>query len=198
MLPDLPSLKRDIQRVLTNYLKAQINARLGVFGETPMTVVHEGNRMRIIRADGSIEDQDFKASSAEMHLQVDEIPRLTLEQRITKLNDLADQMARQRSEHLIASLNATLEKAGQVVNQQGKPLDAEAVFAVLEKMQRDFDETGKIDNLSIVVSPMLEPKAKQVFEQIMSDPILQKRHKEIIERKWSEWRDREAARKLVG
>ncbi|MCX6037212.1 MAG: hypothetical protein NTW99_04875, partial [Chloroflexi bacterium] len=92
----------------------------------------------------------------------------------------------------------TLEKAGQAVDQQGKPLDAEAVFKVLEKLQLEFDETGKINSLSLVVGPALEPRAKQVLDLINSDPTLRKRLYEIMETKWLEWRVRETDRKLVG
>jgi len=154
--------------------------------------------MRVIRADGSIEDSDLKKASGEMVLALEEIPRLSIEQRLIKLNDMADQMARQISGHLFESLNATLDKANQVVNRKGKPLDAEAVFELLEKIQLDFDKTGRHDQLSIVIPPALESRAKQVFEQIDSDPILRKRHEEIIMQKRLEWRDREATRKLVG
>jgi hypothetical protein len=37
-----------------------------------------------------------------------------------------------------------------------------------------------------------------MVEQEKNDPSIKKRHDEIMERKWLEWRDREAARKLVG
>ena len=84
------------------------------------------------------------------------------------------------------------------MNQHGKPLDHEAVFAMLESLDLDFDKAGNFDNLSIVVPPMLLPRAKYVLEQINSDKELRNRYLEIIERKRSEWRDREADRKLVG
>jgi len=198
MLPDLQSLKRDIQRILDRYLQTQVHARLGVFNESPHHTIHEGNRLRTIRADGSVEDSNLKEASAEVMLKLDEIPQLTIEQRVAKINDMADKMAQQMNEHLFGALNATLDKAGQVVDQQGKPLDVDAVFKVLEKIQLDFDEAGKPDQLSIVVHPTLAPQAKLVFEKIESDPVLRERYEEIIVRKRFEWRDREADRKLVG
>jgi hypothetical protein len=198
MLPDLPGLKLDIQRLLNAYLRTQINVRLGVFNKAPKHAMHEGNRMRVVRADGSIDESELKEASAEMVLKHEDAPRLTLRELGGKLNDIADQMARQISEHLFGRLNEAIERTGQVVDQKGKPLDAEAVFSALEKIQLDFDETGKHKELSIVVPPALAPKAKQVFEQIQSDPILRDRHEEIMLRKRMEWRDREASRKLVG
>jgi hypothetical protein len=144
VLPDLPSLKNDIQHVITRYLQNQTHARLGIFSEAPKHTAHEGNRMRTIRADGSIDDTEFKEISAEMIINIGEVPQLTIEDRKTKINNIADEMARQITKNLFASLNEALDKAGQTVNRQGKPLDAEAVFQVLEKIELDFDETGKL------------------------------------------------------
>lgn len=154
--------------------------------------------MRMIRADGSVDESEFKHASAEISLTLDEIPSLTVQNRIEKLNDMAEQMAGQVSKLLFGTLNDVLDKAGQVVDQKGRPLDAEAVFNALESMHLEFDEAGKHKGLSIVVPPALAPKAEKVMAQIDADPVLRKRHEEIMTRKWMEWRDREASRKLVG
>lgn len=198
MLPDLPSLKNDIQQVLMAYFLAQVNARLGIFNKVPKQTIHEGTRLRMVRADGTIEESDLKQASAEMSVHMDDVPRMTVEQRITKINDMAEQMARQMGQQLFGSLSETLDKAGQTVDRKGQPLDAEAILSVMEKIEIEFDETGKHKELSIVVPPALESKAKQAFEQLQTDPELSKRYEEIMTRKRMAWRDREASRKLVG
>jgi hypothetical protein len=50
----------------------------------------------------------------------------------------------------------------------------------------------------VVMSPNLQSKAMAALEQLENDPKYAKRYKEIIDKKRLEWRDREAARKLVG
>lgn len=198
MLPDLPKLKDDIQHVLTRYLQKQINARLGVFNESPRHSAREGNRMRVIRADGTVDDSEFKESSAEMRIEVEEVPNLTIEERLSKINSIADDIASQMSRHLFGRLKEATDKTGNVLDRRGQPFDADAVFAMLETIQIEFDETGKHHNLSIVLHPDVMPRAKAVFEQIEADTALRKRYEEIMERKRVEWRDREASRKLVG
>jgi hypothetical protein len=198
VLPDLPTLKGDIQRVLLEYFHGQVYVRLGFLSDVPKHTIHEGRHLRTVRADGTIEESDLKQASAEMAVPFEEAPRMTLEQRIAKINDMADQMARQMGEQLFGSLNETLDKAGQTVDRKGQPLDAEAIFSVLEKIEIEFDETGKHKELSIVVPPALESKAKQAFEQLQTDPVLRKRYDEIMMRKRMAWLDREASRKLVG
>ena len=155
MLPDLPTLKGDIQRVLLAYFHGQVYVRLGFFSKVPKHTIHEGKHLRTVRADGTIEESDLKQASAEMAVHFDEAPRITLEERMAKINDMADQMARQMGEQLFGSLNETLDKAGQTLDQKGQPLDAEAIFSVLEKIEIEFDETGKHKELSIVVPPAL-------------------------------------------
>lgn len=198
VLPDLPSLKQDIQRLIDRYLHSQVHARLGVFDQSPKHIVHEGNRMRVIRADGSIDETDPQQASSEMLLKMDEVPSMSVQQRVKKLDEMAEDMARQMSEHLYGALSAGLNKAGQVVNRNGVPFDIEVLFEVLEKIQLEFDESGKHNQISVVIPPALASRVKEVFEQITSDPQLKVRHEEIILKKKLEWRDREAARKLVG
>jgi hypothetical protein len=198
MLPDLPKLKRDIQHVLDRYLKLQTHSRLGVFQEAQKQIIHEGNRTRVIRADGSTEESLLRKASAEMEIKYDEVPRLTFESRLVKLNDIAEQMAMEMSKQLFGSLTDTLNKSGQSINNQGRPLDAEAIFSVLEKIQLEFDSSGQHKKLSIVLPPALIQKFHEVLKTIDNDPELSKRHEEIMQRKKQEWHDREASRKLVG
>lgn len=198
MLPDLPSFKHDIQYVLDSYLRRAINKHLGIFSEVPRHKVHEGKEMRIYRADGTVGDTGMKEASVETSMKFADIPYMTVEDRIALLDEMAKAMARQMSEHLFSSLNETAEEAGQVVDGKGKPFGIESVFAALEKLHVDFDNQGNPKELQFVVSPALIPRIQEMIEQEKSDPSIKKRHDEIMAKKWQEWRDREAARKLVG
>jgi hypothetical protein len=198
MLPDLPSLKKDIQEVLDNHLRATSYKKLGVWGTIPRVMVHEGDRMRTIRADGSIEDTGFKQSSAEILVPRSEVPELTAEARLRMIDKMADDMARKVSKNLYVSLNATLKATGQTVNTGGKPLSHELFFETLEKMHLEFDAKGELSGLQMVVHPDMAPVLQRLQEEFDRDPELQRRHRELIEKKRMEWRAREAARKLVG
>jgi len=198
VLPDLPNLKQDLQQVLNRYLRKAIHQRLGVFSDIPRHTVHEGKSMRVYRADGSVEDTDMKEASAEMMLKVDELPKMSVGDRVAKINELADSMAKQMSEHLYGSLNQSLEKAGQVVDGRGKPFGVETMLAALEKIQIDFDKDGNPKNLSFVIGSDLVPRIEEMREQEKKDPTIKKSFDELMARKWQDWRDREAARKLVG
>jgi DNA-binding transcriptional regulator of glucitol operon len=198
MLPDLPKLKRDIRKRLDLYLRRQINARHGVFCEAPKHIIQEGDRMRIAREDGTIDESNLEQASAEMSLRAEEIPHMTIKERMAKLDDVADEIVRQQLKHLFQTVKDVCDKTGQSVDARGKTLDADVVLAIIEKMQLDFDDMGHHKEISVVVPPALTEQMKKVLEQIESDPVLRKRYEDIVMRKRIEWRDREASRKLVG
>ena len=171
---------------------------MGLLADIPQHMIHEGDRLRVIRADGTVEDSNMKEASAEMTIQPDEVPTITVAERVARIDQVAGKMAQQMSTQLFGSLNESLEKAGQVVNGKGQPFSVETIFAALEKVQIDFDKEGNPKNLSFVIGTDLVPKMKEIVEQEKRDPEIKRRHDEIMMKKWIEWRDREAARKLVG
>lgn len=198
MLPDLPNIKRDIARILYRYFQLATQKRMEAFADAPRHQIHEGASMRILRADGTIEETELKEASAELTVKFEEVPNMSVEDRMAKLDEMAESMAKQMSEHLYSRLNETLEKAGQVVDNKGNPLTHETFFALLEKLQVDFDENGNPKGLQIVIGPGLVPRIQELIEQEKNDPSITKRHDEIMAKKRLEWRDRETARKLVG
>jgi hypothetical protein len=198
VLPDLPDLKEDIQQVLDDYLRTQAHKKLGVWGTIPRVYVHEGNRMRTVRADGTIENTEFKEASAEFTVKRSEIPDLTPQNQLALLDRMAEQMAGKVSKNLYSSLNATLKETGQTVDSGGKPLSIELFFQTLEKMHIEFDARGEPTGLQLVVHPDMASTMQRLNEEFHSDPALQRRHKELMNKKRLEWRAREAARKLVG
>ena len=180
------------------YVRQQARHRMGVFSTAPTHLIHEGASTRILRADGSEDASDLKQASSELMLKFSDIPTLTSGQRTDLLNQMAEQLATQMSQHLFASLDETLQKAGQTVDAKGRKLDGAAVLDALESVQTDFDENGKPSEFTFVTGTALHAAAKAAFEEIESSPTLSKRRNEIYERKRLAWRDREANRKLVG
>lgn len=198
MLPDLPSFKEDLQSVFTRFVQFKAYKYMGAFSEAPQHTIHEGSLMRVYRADGTTEDSGMQQASAEMTLKSEEIPNMTVAKRVAMLDEMAKSMAAQMSTIFYNSLNDSLDKAGQVVDGKGKPFGVETIFEVLEKLHVDFDSNGNPKELTMSVPPALTPKIRQMIEDEKNDPSIHQRHEEIMDRKRTEWRDREATRKLVG
>lgn len=198
MLPDLPLLKKELQDVLRNYLDMRVHSRLGVFAEAPRHIIHEGSSMRIIRADGSVEDSEMQPASAEMTIDLNEIPSIQIGERIQKIDLMAEKMAEQMSKHMFKSLDATLDRAGQVTDQKGRPFDAESILEALDSIHIEFDESGHHSPLTLVTHPDMGGQVSRAFESLELDPSLRARYEALMQRKRAEYRDREIARKLVG
>lgn len=199
MLPDLPKLKADIAQVFHVILKNRLNAYLGVVGEAPRSFIKEGRNPVTVRSDSSRDETELKVTSAETIFKLEEIPHLSAEQRIERLDAVAREMAKQISSHAFAKINEAVDKVGNVVNAKGKPFSADAVFEILEKIQLDFEPDGvKHKELTVVIPPGMADQVKETLEKIHQDPELSKRYEDIINKKRTEWRARESARKLVG
>lgn len=198
MLPDIPPLKQEIARTLRAAFRQRVNAYMGALNEAPRYYIKEGRRVVTIRPDGQIDETELKEASAETSIRFDEVPHLSMQDRLTKLDEAAREMARQISEHAFGQINEAVERVGNVVDAGGKPLSPEVYLEVIEKVQLDFDANGKPSQLTVVIPPGMEERAKEVADALEHDPEYSRRYREIIDKKRVEWRDREAARKLVG
>lgn len=116
------SSQRDVQKIFNRYLQIQRDKRLGMLSEFPKHIMHEGNSSRIVRPDGKVDETELKLASVEMSVKADEVVNLTFNECLARLDQLADDMARQMSAQFFGELNKTLDKAGQVVDQKRKAI----------------------------------------------------------------------------
>jgi hypothetical protein len=128
MLPDLPKLKDDIAQVFHLIFTNRVNAYLGVVGEVPRCIIKEGSNPVTQRPDDSRDETTLKAASVETILNSGDIPHLSVEQRIAKMDDAAREMANQISSHAFAAINDAVDKVGNAIDAKGKPLSAENIF----------------------------------------------------------------------
>lgn len=198
MLPDIPPLKQEIAAALQAAFKQRVNAYMGAINEAPRYFIKEGRRVLTIRPDGRSDETELKQASAETSIRFDEVPHLSIQDRLAKLDDAAREMARQISEHAFGQINEAVERVGNVVNSGGKPLSPDVFLDVIEKIHLDFDAGGNPSQLTMVIPPNMAERAKETMERLHQEPEYDRRYREIIEKKRMEWRDREAARKLVG
>ena len=99
---------------------------------------------------------------------------------------------------MFKTLNESTTKTGQVVEGQGKPLSHEMMFQMLEKIEEDFPEGPYKSNLVAVIPPELAERVAALEAEYQNSPELQRRHKEILERKYEKFRAREMDRNMAG
>ena len=197
MLPNIPSLKAELQEILSRYIRVESHRKLGALSLSPVHIIHEGDQMKTLRADGSVDVSEMKKASGQVAIPVEKVGKLSNDDRVELLEKITDEMAQQMAVHLYGVIDEVLEGAGQVVN--GKNMTpAESMLAMFEKMQIDFDEQGNIKDLVISAGAQALEGIRKAEAEMRSNPELEQQWENLLERKRGEWRDREAARKLVG
>ncbi len=198
MLPDLPDLRAQIDRLQRRYVQRGIGARLVAFQESPKQLIREGHRARIRREDNSFDEIPLTRESAIATVKDDEVASLTLANVLAKLDEMADELAPKVARNLYQHLDQTLAAAGQTVDNQGRAFTAESLLASLEILEMDFEDGPPLSHLRLVGHPSMREVFEQAQRELVSDPELRRRLEQLVEKKREAWRDREAARKLVG
>jgi len=197
MLPDFPKEKELLGKFWNEYLARRNREFLGVFGTIPSFAIHEGDRWKIERVDGSESEQEYEELSSPFTIDLEEVPNLTPEKIIVKLDAVAEDAAKQMTQSMFRELKEATEKVGNVVNAKGQPLSQEHFLEMLEKMDASFTPDGQWDIPSFVMHPDAWKANEEKFKEWEQDEEFKAKQEEIISKKREEWRAREALRKLV-
>lgn len=198
VLPDILPLKEEISRKLEIVFRGRVNEYMGAINEAPRSYIKEGRQTVIIRPDGAREETQMTEASAEISITANDIPSISLQDRLRRMDAAARDIARQINEYAFDQLDQAIEAAGNVVDGAGKVLDPEAYLEVIEKMQLDFDPSGAPSELTLVIPPAMRTQAENTWRVFREDPHYRDLYVDTINRKRREWRAREASRKLVG
>ena len=175
-----------------------MNSYLGVVHEMPRSYLKEGDKIVIIRADGSRDETILREASAEIEIRSSEVPTMTIQDRIERIDVVAREMAGQISRHMFDDIGNAIEKVGNVVKTTGRRFDADAFLNVLQLMQIEFDLHGNMREITAVFPSGSRTQVAETLQQLKSDPEFKRRYESLMTEKRREYRAREAARKLVG
>ena len=141
--------------------------------------------------------EGFKEGRTDFTVAFKDVPTLMGEKLEAKLNEIADDMARQHSLALQAQLDSVTREAGTAFDAGGAPLNKEMHLEMMDKVEMQFDPaTGKPEMIFWASATMIE-EFQKAMEEWKRDPEFVRKSKEIMSRKYEEWRDRESRRKLV-
>ncbi len=197
MLPDFPKEKTLLAKFWNEYLEQKHLELLGVFSTIPSFAVHEGDRWKIERSDGTESEQLYENMSSGFTINLNEVPTLTPEKIKEKLDTVAEDGAKQMTEKILKELQKTVEETGNTVNASGQPLSKEHFLEMLEMIETEFDLNGEWQPPSIIMHPNAWKANEAKFREWEQDEDFTKRQSEIISKKREEWYAREALRKLV-
>lgn len=192
MLPDFPKVKEKILATLNK----RMQTRSMPLSCCNVKHYHEGHLHRIVRADGSVVENEFNEASGEITLDLSQED--TMEDIIAKVDTVAETMKSQMTKHFLDELTRAVEQVGNAIDFEGKPLTAERFLEALEKTEFGFYDDGTPHELTLFCSPKMAPRIEIELQRLQTDPEFVRRYDELIERKRDEWRERENSRKLVG
>jgi hypothetical protein len=198
MLPDFPGIKTRLLRLASIGYRRRINAD-GLIGEIAAMPYFEGRQFASGDVDGHVE-----LSPAEVKAIPYEIQRSAIIARgpaafAESLDAAAEIHLKELHELLFRKHSEATERVGNAVDAQGRPFSADLYFEMLEKVQIDFDASGRPETSGtrLVMHPEMAARVIPLMKQWESDESFQRRYRELMLRKRNEWRDRESNRKLV-
>lgn len=197
MLPDFPKLKSELVASLRQFLEKRMLFHLGPLSEAPKIHCIEGERSKMIRRNGFIEPFSPTEVKVFIPLNETELPSITLEEVLSRLDGAAKEMAEQMARQAYASITQTAETAGTVIDAQNTSR-AELILKGLSTIYMNFDPDGTPQMPSIISSPSQAEMDEKALKELERNPDLNKKFREMIETKREEWRVREASRRLVG
>lgn len=194
MLPNLPEVERFAGEYLRHYLRMRVVHKTGFMQAMRQPeVILEGNKAILQRYDGTIDNVPMRCSGAKMTIRLDDLEERGLSAVLDAIEQVATEMANQQTKHFTTRLDEICEESGQVFDAKGQPLTFDTLLGLLETIDIDFDEQGQPRMPTIMAGSSIIEK----FKNFKPTDEQNERYDEIIERKYSEWRDRESDRRLV-
>lgn len=201
MLPDFPSLKQDLERLLQLGARSRASSTSGIVGTLPRRDVCEGDRFILVREDGEVVESAFDTVSAEESFEARGAETLTLRQTFEMYVGLMGEIGKQEADSFVELANEEAESRGQVVEGAGRPLP-EAILEGVEKMPfdpapQDVDHLFLFQGVRLLLQGLDDEAVEKAREELKREPY-RARMERLLEKKREEYRASESSRKLVG
>jgi hypothetical protein len=197
MLPDWPRPKWTIYKFMNRIMQERAHA-MSIANMVSQKPVFEGHANSIRRADGVVETADFHSATGEATIPVDAIKSGDIHKVMAALLPVSDQVGASMAKSMFDTIEAGVRSVGNEIDAGGKPMTAEVILEMFERIMVDFDENGQPKWPTVVHHPSQNARLLTELTRLEADPVLAQRFADITDRKREEWRAREAGRILVG
>jgi hypothetical protein len=198
MLPDYPKLKKEISEVLDFFFRKRVEQYSMATSGIAKSRRFEGRSSATIMSSGEKNEFSLFKCETSMEISYKDVPTLDILKIFKMIDKAADDFAGQMDRSFYKSISEIMEKTGQTVNQKGRPISGEIILEALQKLFIPFDKQKNPELPQFHIHPDLGESFKKAIRDLHEDPELDIKFKELISRKWEEWRAHEASRKLVG
>lgn len=192
MLPDYIKAKDK----MLNLIKLQIDQKVKE-STSPMIgrerIIFEGEGISTKMEDGAELSTPLQRLSGKFTIKFEDIKTGNTGAITESIQKIANDIALEKNRIIHDTLMRTCEDFNQKVDYKLKPFEPEMLLECIEKLVVDFDENGKMEGLSIVLSPNIRDGFIKKMDKALKDPDFKIKHDELIEKKRLEYRDREAS-----
>lgn len=196
MLPDFPETKRLFSRFFRTYMRQKIR-EISPYSTVQTRYLHEGRTMTIIRADQSESTSGMEELSTHLEINLDEVPNLTLQIVIDKLDAMIADLVRKQTDFIRERVSSEIPES-QTLDAKGRRFDAQVAIEMLEKMQIEFYPDGTPHTIFVDGPLFTAERMAAVEKEFKNNPELKRKFDEMLAKKKEEWCARETNRKLVG
>lgn len=198
MLPDQPEVKRDLADRLTDFVEARRQFHMGPLGEIVRIRIPEGDRHILVRQTGEVEEVKFNEIRASFTVMNEDLPNLTLESLLQRLDQVALDMAEQMARGVYESIKKAVDSDERTIDAGGSRLTAQHILDSFATLELDFNSDGTPRLPGIHIHPNLSEALEAALQALDQDPELRKQFGQLLSEKKEAWRAREANRRLVG
>jgi len=200
MLPDFPKSRRELreQQWLYVHLKSQENSPIRSFGKN--ITQHEGelhSYEQVLASGTRIVTEGFNEVAIPIEVKFEDIPHLVGDKLNKRLDEIAETIAKENSGLFYKKLDESANLAGTGVSAGRKLPTKEMWLEMIQAMDIEFEPNSTQPALTFLAHPTMAEFMHGLWIEWEKDKEFKQKYKDLLARKYEDWRDRESRRKLV-
>jgi len=196
---DFTSIKRKLNQGINLFLRAEIKRRTPLLSMVGKRIAHEGDKTSYETIGKEEKHMEYQKAESSFSLTRDELGKMTFAEILKKVEGAAEDMARQMEGGAFQTISKEVEKVGNTI-EGNPPFSPAALLKGLEMMDIDFDDARDKPQLpTIFIHPSQWEKIKEQDARMTEEERreFERNQKEILDRKYAQYVERESKRKLV-
>lgn len=196
MLPTFVTEHELVKKSLLAALYAGRKEAEGFASELPERHYEEGDRHGNAGLAKEDDSREFKRFDAEISKTREEWMLLSKEEIFQMWCELGWKIGEHIRETVLTEMKDVTTRSNQVVERQPDETLEDEIYRVIERSQVDFDADGKMTSI-FMANPAKLKQLHAAMQRVEADPVLKAKFDAQRDRKYEEFRDREANRRLV-
>lgn len=200
MIVDFPSLKAKLDKALHSFLRNEYRKRTVFMNYVGARVFHEGDKHSFENVEHTKNQLDMKEYQSGFSLTDEEMSKISIPEIFMKAEQMADDMAAQVEGGVFVELAAQVDEANQLTSGKQTPF-YETFLEAIQKLEMDFeDDLREKPKYPTLFCHPDQVNALQEEEMNLSSEEKEQfetRRGQILDKKFSDFLQRESNRKLI-